>query len=72
MIKSPIRYASAFVCLVLLATVYIYEHLLIYAQPRLLSGTGGLMPGIDPTKLATISQEMDDLEYVERMKRGFK
>jgi hypothetical protein len=32
------------------------------------SATGGLMPGIDPLKLATIAQEMDDLEYVERMK----
>jgi hypothetical protein len=36
------------------------------------SATGGLMPGIDPTKLATIAQEMDDIEYVERLKRGFK
>ena len=29
--------------------------------------TGGLMPGIDLTKLSDI-QEMEDLEYVERMK----
>jgi hypothetical protein len=32
------------------------------------SATGGLRPGIDPNKLATIVQEMEDLEYVERMK----
>jgi hypothetical protein len=36
------------------------------------SATGGLRPGIDPDKLATIAQEMDDLEYIERLKQGFK
>ena len=36
------------------------------------SATGGLMPGIDPNKLATIAQEMEDLEYIERLKNGFK
>jgi hypothetical protein len=40
--------------------------------PRVSKATGGLMPGIDPAKLATIAQELDDIEYVERMKRGFK
>jgi plasmid stability protein len=30
--------------------------------------TGGLMPGIDLTHMSTI-YEMEDLEYVERMKR---
>jgi hypothetical protein len=30
-------------------------------------GTGGLMPGVDLTRFSTI-EEMDDLEYVERMK----
>ena len=30
--------------------------------------TGGLLPGIDLTHMSTI-EEMDDLEYVERMKR---
>ena len=30
--------------------------------------TGGVMPGIDLTRLSDI-QEMEDLEYVERMKR---
>lgn len=30
--------------------------------------TGGLLPGFDPVKLATQVQEMDDIEYVERMK----
>ncbi len=29
--------------------------------------TGGLMPGIDPIKLNTQTQEMDDLEMVERL-----
>ena len=33
--------------------------------------TGGLMPGIDLTRLSDI-QEMEDLEYIERMKKGFK
>lgn len=30
--------------------------------------TGGLLPGIDPAKISTYTQELDDLEYVERMK----
>lgn len=33
--------------------------------------TGGLMPGIDITKFSDI-QGMDDLEYAERLKSGFK
>lgn len=33
--------------------------------------TGGTWPGIDISNSAAM-QEMDDLEYVERMKRGFK
>jgi hypothetical protein len=33
--------------------------------------TGGLMPGVDLTRLSDI-QEMEDLEYVERMRKGFK
>jgi Ribbon-helix-helix protein, copG family len=33
--------------------------------------TGGLLPGVDITKFSDI-QGMDDLEYAERMKRGFK
>jgi hypothetical protein len=35
--------------------------------PRVSSATGGLMPGIDISDSAAL-QEMDDLEYVERMK----
>jgi hypothetical protein len=35
--------------------------------PRVSKATGGLMPGVDLTHFSTI-QEMDDLEYVERMK----
>ena len=34
--------------------------------------TGGLQPGIDPVKIATIAQELEDLEYIERLKNGFK
>ncbi len=33
--------------------------------------TGGLMPGVDITKYSDI-QGMDDLEYAERLKSGFK
>jgi CopG-like RHH_1 or ribbon-helix-helix domain, RHH_5 len=35
--------------------------------PPVSKATGGLMPGIDLTRFSEI-QEMDDLEYVERMK----
>ncbi len=38
---------------------------------RVSKATGGLMPGIDISDSAAL-QEMEDLEYVERMKRGFK
>jgi len=36
--------------------------------PRISTASGGLMPGIDISDSAAL-QEMDDLEYVERMKR---
>jgi hypothetical protein len=36
-------------------------------QPRVSKATGGLMPGIDLDDVSAL-QEMDDLEYVERMK----
>jgi hypothetical protein len=36
--------------------------------PRVSKATGGPMPGVDFTRFSAI-QEMDDLEYVERMKR---
>ena len=36
--------------------------------PRVSTATGGLMPGIDLTDLSAL-QELDDLEYVKRMKR---
>lgn len=35
------------------------------------SATGGLRPGVDITKFSDI-QGMDDLEYAERLRRGFK
>jgi Ribbon-helix-helix protein, copG family len=34
-------------------------------------GTGGPEPGIDVTRLSEI-QEMEDLEYIERLRKGFK
>lgn len=33
--------------------------------------TGGVMPGVDISNSAAL-QEMDDLEYIERLKNGFK
>jgi hypothetical protein len=39
--------------------------------PRVSKATGGPMPGVDYRSLAAL-QEMDDLEYVERMKKHFK
>ncbi len=36
-------------------------------MPRVSTATGGPMPGIDLTDFSAL-QEMDDLEYVERMK----
>jgi len=36
--------------------------------PPTSKATGGLMPGVDMTKLAAL-EELDDLEQVERMKR---
>jgi hypothetical protein len=36
--------------------------------PRISKAGGGPMPGIDLTDLSAL-QELDDLEYVERMKR---
>jgi hypothetical protein len=39
--------------------------------PRVCTATGGTWPGIDITNSAQL-QEMEDLEYVERLNRGFK
>ena len=39
-----------------------------HVMPPVSKATGGPMPGIDLTGLSAL-QEMDDLEYVERMKR---
>jgi len=36
--------------------------------PRVSKASGGPMPGIDLTDISAL-QELDDLEYVERMKR---
>jgi hypothetical protein len=35
--------------------------------PRISTATGGLMPGVDLTRFSDY-QEMEDMEYVERMK----
>ncbi len=40
-------------------------------MPRVSRAKGGLMPGIDLTRYSEI-QAMDDLEYAERLKNGFK
>lgn len=39
--------------------------------PRISKATGGFYPGIDISNNAAI-QEMEDLEYIERLNRGFK
>jgi hypothetical protein len=38
---------------------------------RVSKATGGLLPGVDITKYSDI-QGQDDLEYAERLKRGFE
>lgn len=40
-------------------------------MPRISTATGGLLPGVDLTKFSNY-QEMEDLEYIERLKQGFK
>ena len=39
--------------------------------PRVSTATGGLMPGVSLDKFSNY-QEMEDLEYVEKLKRGFQ
>jgi hypothetical protein len=39
--------------------------------PRISTATGGFYPGIDISNNAAI-QEIEDLEYIERLNRGFK
>jgi hypothetical protein len=39
--------------------------------PRVSKAAGGLLPGVDLTRFSDI-QAMDDLEYAERLKSGFK
>ena len=39
--------------------------------PRVSKATGGLQPGVDLTRFSDY-QEMEDLEYVERLRKGFK
>jgi hypothetical protein len=40
-------------------------------MPRVSTAKGGLLPGVDITKFSDIQGE-DDLEYAERLKRGFE
>lgn len=37
--------------------------------PRVSTASGGLLPGIDPVKLNTVTQEMDDVEMMDRIER---
>ena len=39
--------------------------------PRVSAATGGLRPGVNLDKFSDY-QEMEDLEYVEKLKRGFQ
>jgi len=39
--------------------------------PRISTATGGFLPGIDISNNASI-QELEDEEYIERLKRGFR
>ena len=39
--------------------------------PRFSTATGGPMPGVDISNSAAL-QEIEDLEYIERLKNGFK
>jgi uncharacterized protein (DUF433 family) len=39
--------------------------------PPVSKATGGLLPGVDLTRFSDY-QEMEDLEYIERLKNGFK
>jgi hypothetical protein len=41
------------------------------ALPRFSTATGPPLPGIDISNSAAL-QEMEDLEYIERLKQGFK
>lgn len=34
--------------------------------------SGGLLPGLDPDKLHAQVQELEDLEYAERLRKGFE
>jgi hypothetical protein len=40
-------------------------------MPRVSTAKGGLLPGVDITRFSDI-QAMDDLEYAERLRNGFK
>jgi hypothetical protein len=40
--------------------------------PKVSKAKGGLMRGFDWDNLAAQIEEMDDLEYIERMRRGFE
>ena len=40
--------------------------------PRVSNATGGLMPGFKSERIFQQIQELDDLEYIEKLKRGFR
>ena len=41
-------------------------------MPRVSKAKGRMRPGFDEDKLAAQAQEMDDLEYIQRLKQGFQ
>ncbi len=41
-------------------------------MPRVSNASGGLAPGLNPETLSKDVQEMEDLEYIERLKNGFR
>ena len=41
-------------------------------MPRVSTATGGLMPGVDPIKIFQSVQALEDIEYIEKLKRGFR
>jgi hypothetical protein len=40
--------------------------------PRVSTARGGLLPGIDPVKLNTLTQELDDIEMLDRIARQWE
>ena len=41
-------------------------------MPRVSKAKGGLMPGLSREHLSSLVQELEDLDYAERLKRSFE